>query len=278
MDADDLSRAVEKDAALMDVLTREFADELHEVLTLTRAQIQRLLRELATDRTGRVVATTQNLQRAVALRQDILGLLERAGYHDLVARATDEPLDRMTAQVLKSAPKLLTAYDLDALVALKEIRYAELLQLGEEAGIQMWRVVVDGVLGIRDIGHLVDDVADMLDVSDKIARQVYDTAVSSFSRQVALLGATGDAHEEFVYVGPNDHRTRPFCAALIGDVREREDIDKMDNGQLPNVMLTGGGWNCRHQWRRITSLDRETLRGQGRGGLIDVDEGEQDAE
>ena len=22
----------------------------------------------------------------------------------------------------------------------------------------------------------------------------------------------------------------------------------MDNGQLPNVMITRGGWNCRHQW------------------------------
>jgi hypothetical protein len=278
VDLDDLSRAVAKDAALMDALTREFAEELHEVLVLTRAQIRRLLRALETDTTGRVVATRQNLQRAVALRQDLLSVLERAGYHDLVARATDEPLDRLTRQVLQSAPKLLTTYDLDALVALKEIRFAELLQIGEEAGVQMWRVVVDGVLGIRDLGHLVDDVADMLDVSDKIARQVYDTAISSFSRQVALLGATGEPTEEFVYVGPNDHRTRPFCAGLIGDVYEREAIDKMDNGQLPNVMLTGGGWNCRHQWRRITSLDRETLRGQGRGALIDVDDGEQDAE
>jgi hypothetical protein len=34
----------------------------------------------------------------------------------------------------------------------------------------------------------------------------------------------------------------------MGKGYTREEIDRMDNGQLPNVFRTGGGWNRRHQW------------------------------
>lgn len=247
------------DAALMDVMTAQFAEELAQVLTLVTGQVRRLVRQLQTDRSGRIVSTQQNLQRAVHLRADLIATLERAGFEDLVTRAVDEPLDELARRLLRGVPQPLTAYDLDALVALKEIRLAELLQVGADIGVQLWRVVVDGVLGVRPVDDLVDDIADMLDVSEKWARQVYDTAVSTFSRQVGQIGTTGEDDELFLYVGPNDAKTRPFCVDLVGEVHTRAEIDAMDNGQLPNVMLTGGGYNCRHQWRRVSPLDRELL-------------------
>ncbi len=162
------------------------------------------------------------------------------------------------------------AFDLEALVALKEIRFAELLQVGEDIAVQLWRITVDGVLGARPTLDLVDDVADLLDISARHARTVYDTAVSTFSRQVGQLGTSGEADEAFLYVGPDDEKTRAFCAARVDRVYSRAAIDAMDNGQLPNPMLTGGGYNCRHQFKRVSTLDVTLLE------LMDTDQRYQD--
>jgi hypothetical protein len=56
----------------------------------------------------------------------------------------------------------------------------------------------------------------------------------------------------FLYVGPVDSRTRDWCLGLVGKVRRKEDIETLDNGQLPNPFLTGGGWNCRHSWLAVS--------------------------
>jgi hypothetical protein len=54
------------------------------------------------------------------------------------------------------------------------------------------------------------------------------------------------------YEGPDDKLTRPFCDHILDRTKKqgltRAEIDKLNNGQLPNVFVTGGGYNCRHQW------------------------------
>lgn len=54
----------------------------------------------------------------------------------------------------------------------------------------------------------------------------------------------------YEYEGPLDFLDRPFCRRLM-EARKtytRDEIGRMNNGQLPNVLITCGGWNCRHQW------------------------------
>jgi hypothetical protein len=266
----DLKAAAVRDAALVDAIGDDFAAELVEVLKLLQARIRVLLRSLVTDDAGRVVSSPENLARALRLREDLIASLEQAGFHALVTRAVDEPLDEIARQVLRVNSVQLTAYDLDALVALKEIRLAQLLHVTEDIGIQLWRVMVDGVLGTRPVLDLVDDIADTLDISAERARTVYDTLTSTFSRQVAQLGTTGEPDEAFLYVGPDDDKTREFCEERVDRVYSRSAIEAMDNGQLPNVMLTAGGFNCRHQFRRVSALDVELL------ALVDTGERYQD--
>jgi hypothetical protein len=267
-----IQRAVEKDAALIDAMTDSFADELAVVLDLLKTKIRGLVKKIQTDPNGRMVATQQNLALALRLRADLIRVLEDAGYTQLALRATDAPLDRMAAQVLKGGTEAvrLGAYDLDALVAMKEIRFAQILRVGEDIAANLWRVTLDGVLGARPVVDLVDDIADLLDASGKQARTLYDTMVSTYSRQVGQIGTTGEPDEAFLYVGPDDEKTRDFCAERVDKVFSREEIEAMDNGQLPDVMLTAGGYNCRHQFRRVSALDTELL------DLMDTDERYQD--
>jgi hypothetical protein len=51
-----------------------------------------------------------------------------------------------------------------------------------------------------------------------------------------------------------DALVRPFCREHLGRVYTRDEIAELDNGQLPNVLLTGGGYNCRHVWTEISAF------------------------
>lgn len=252
--------AAVRDARLVDALTDDFARELGIVLDLLKTRIRFLVRRLQSQN-GRVIATQNNLALALRLRSDLLAALEQAGYSQLALAAVDEPLDRLALSVLGGAADrvALGAYDVDALAAMKEIRLAQLLQVGEDIAVQLWRVTLDGVLGTRPVLDLVDDIADALDISERQARTLYDTMTSTFSRQVGQIGTTGEPDEAFLYVGPDDDKTREFCKERVDQVFSRKAIEEMDNGQMPNPMLTGGGYNCRHQFRRVSRLDRELL-------------------
>lgn len=260
MSASASQRAAVQAGALVDRLSASFARELDQVLVLLTAKIKRLAKQFDTAG-ARIASTRLNLTLALQLRQDLLTTLEQAGYHDLVVAALDAPLDRLTAQMVEANPVTVNvgAFDVDALVAMRQLRLAELLQVGEDIGIQMWRVVVDGVLGARPVLDLVDDVSDLLDISARHARTVYDTAISTYGRKVAQLGSTGKPDEAWFYVGPVDSKIRPFCLQHVGKVYSRTSIDDMDNGQLPDVFTTGGGYNCRHIWQRVSPLDAELL-------------------
>jgi len=266
-----LQQSANRDAALIDSMTESFARELEIVLELLTAKIRVLVRQLQRNPNGRLVAKSQNLALALRLRADLRQALQDAGYQDFAFKFADEPLDTLALQMLKAGTRTgtaaqLGAFDVEALAALKQLRLADLLQVGEDIAIQLWRVTVDGVLGTRPVLDLVDDISDLLDISSRRARTVYDTAVSTFSRQVSQLGTTGEPQEAFFYVGPVDTKVRPFCLAHVGKVYSRQSIDAMDNGQLPNVMLTGGGYNCRHRFQRVSKLDTALL------ALMDTDQ------
>lgn len=247
----------------MEALNGRFARELAQSLKLLNADARRLILTLRTE-SGRLVATKAQLGRVLALRRDLLDVLERSGFHALAEQVFDEPLDQMTRLVLKgsgiaNAAAQLTTRDLSSIAAFKVVRFEELLQLGRTSAIRLARLVLDGTLGAQRVDALVEDVSDLLDVTDAQARTLYDTAVSIYARQVDQLQATGDPGELFYYAGPLDVKTRQFCRDRVGKVFTREQLETADNGQLPNPLLTGGGYNCRHQPKRVSAIDRELL-------------------
>lgn len=260
---DRLERQARTEASLVEALTADFVRRLDPVLSQVNRQIRRLLETLDT-KAGRLVATRAALGRALAFRTQALVAINEAGYGALAQAATDAPLDRLAATVLKGRSILASAaretpIDLDVLTALKDIRFADLLKLGEQTGEALWKSTIDGVLGLRKVNALADELAEVVEASRRQARTLHDTAVSTFSRQVDQLGHEESPSDRFVYVGPFDSETRPFCRDWIGQVQTRAQLDEISNGQLPNTLLTGGGYNCRHKWQWIGRLDAKAL-------------------
>lgn len=122
------------------------------------------------------------------------------------------------------------------------------------AGMAMTRGLF-GVGGLR-FGALAGVLTDRFEASIAQARTLADTSMTTFYRTAADIGYRTIEQDRpaqevrYLYSGPDDKLTRPFCDHLIQLAKSytREEIGRMNNHQLPNVFLTGGGWNCRHQW------------------------------
>ena len=259
-----LQRAAVREAAIQDAAVEDFERLLAQLVTRLMRRLRAELADWDVDDAGRLVNEMANLGRALVFRRQFGDWLQQEGFLELAARVLADPFDDLaesvfaTSRIANEAAKL--ASFTDTLNALKELRLADLLDVSDDMGREVAKLAFEGMLSLRPVDSLVLDIADRLDLSQRQARTIYDTAVSTYARQVELLNADGTDDELFVYVGPFDERNRDFCEDRVGKVFARTDIDAMDNGQMPDVFITGGGYNCRHTWKRVSILDDE-LRG-----------------
>lgn len=77
--------------------------------------------------------------------------------------------------------------------------------------------------------------------------------IAEFGRSTQAVNAESAGLDLFLYVGPKDGITRPFCRKLVGKVLSKSQINRLNNGQGAGpVLTTGGGYNCRHSWTPIS--------------------------
>jgi hypothetical protein len=252
--ANPILSATERQAAVADDLGRSYALELAKVKRDLERELHRLLVEATTGKRTPVALAA----RALGLRRELRQMLEDAGFDRLAAAGTARGLDRMALAVertrLAAQVSAFTTRDAARIEALKELARLDLLAQGDDVATAVWRSVVQGVYSQRKPADILDDLAEVLDRSIAEVGNLYDTSVSIFGRQIELLKATGEPDELLLFSGPIDDRTRPFCLQRVGRVYTAAEVDDMDNGQLPNVRLTGGGYQCRHHWVALSKF------------------------
>jgi hypothetical protein len=261
-----------------------FAGELADILARIERRLPVLLeRALA----GRVAAASTAAQLGL-LRRQLRQLLTEAGYDDLIDISLSAGLDATLATVAATSPayRRMVAFSSRGrpgafhatLRALIEVGRQDLLQQGAVLSQQLWRASARGYLGAQPASAILAELATILQRSQAHTATLYDTAVSTFQRVAvqtivpvtstvvgdnipadAPLATGGDilprpADQLYWYAGPADGLVRPFCREHLGKVYTRPEIDAMENNQLPNVFLTGGGYNCRHLWMPISRV------------------------
>lgn len=236
-------------------LSARFAAQLARVLRDMERQLRPVLQAAEAGSATAVVKAA----RANRTRREIRAVLERAGFADLAEAATGRALDGIVNEVLAARVELDLPSTLDTsaalqVQALKALQGADLLDEGETLARALWQATIRGVFASRPVEAILADLGDVLDGTEAQLRTVYDTSLSIFGRQVEALQAGDDPETVFVYMGPADTKTRPFCREHVGKVYTRATIDTLQNGQLDNVFLTGGGYNCRHVWQEVSKL------------------------
>jgi len=113
-------------------------------------------------------------------------------------------------------------------------------------------------VGGLKFSDLAGELADQFGKTAAEATALADTSVSTFYRTIAsqsyakIEKGLAKGAVKFEYAGPDDSLTRPFCDDMLdqskADPLTRAEIDDLDNGQIPGVFVTCGGFNCRHQW------------------------------
>lgn len=247
-----LMTEADKLAAAADAVSSSYATELARVLR----DLERELRTLAMDALGGSTTALSKAIRAGKMRAQIQDALNAAGYTRLVTAATSSGLDTLLAQVqrLRGAANLVafSTSDFTRILALKELAKMDLLGQGDEMAHAIWRTFAQGLYSQRPVTDLLDDLSEAMDTELTQAGTLYDTTVNVFARQVEAMKSQPD--DVFAYMGPADAKTRPFCVERVGKVFTQDEINAMDNGQLPNCFLTGGGYNCRHQWIAVSKV------------------------
>lgn len=155
------------------------------------------------------------------------------------------------------AGPLLAATDLTVLLAQQKLAKQNIIDVAATVGDLAKRKILLNLNGLA-VDAMASMLAKSLSVTPADATTLAATSASMFYRTAydrVLQRVEASGHPlRYEYDGPRDNLNRPFCARMVEQSRSgrtwsRAEIDGLDNGQLPNVWISAGGYRCRHQWR-----------------------------
>lgn len=226
-----------------------FTSALRSLADAWKAEILAILADLPSPQAAARVAYIGELQTELRRQLNALGFERLAEeFANRLDGAREQALDTLMALNVPSAR--LAPLDEGALAALRQIHWDTLVRAGEDAAAEVGRGVILNAVAGRSRAAIYRSVAETLDAKlVRYAGTYADTALVSYDRTVSWQTWRSAGIERFLYRGPKDIKTRPFCEDRVGKRFSVEEIDKMDNGtRLMPVSIYGGGWNCRHVW------------------------------
>lgn len=263
---------------VIDGATASFLKDLDRTLGRMNTRVQGFIGDLEAGE--RLATSARNLARATNAQAQLEEMLLEAGYREdtqkliaaydrvaalsragLSAGGIDEPFSELEARVLTS---------------LKDVDLSRWQILGDELTNQIQASMLDAVVSGSTVRELQDAIEAQLrgiDGNDPAilgrSKTLANTLTHSFDRTVTNRKAQAAGIDTFIYLGPDDSITRPFCAAVLhgegdaefgipavdGDppIYEADEISQMDNGTGLPVFQYGGGYNCRHKFRPIAA-------------------------
>lgn len=250
-------------ASVADTESARFARTLGTALSQLERQLLGLVQKARAGKPGALAKVGRLLQ----LRRELRTALTSSGYRRLVERASLDAVERM-AQAVASRRIVLGAAGLGRVTpvrlhALARLMAADLLGIGDAAAARLWRAVALAIYGSAPEASILAAIAGELEKTRAQVQSLFDTQVSIVGRQIVAEADPPEPEQAYLYVGPVDGRVRPFCLEQLGLVLTKDRIDALDNGQLPNVFLTGGGYNCRHSWIAVSDPELVALANTG---------------
>jgi len=245
-----------------------FQRELSSILAAAEARLQADLREmLVLDDKGRVIRSVGNAQALRSLDDLFMQELDKCGYQHLLDAFVNQfpqqfaffqrTLDALSSSMAEPLPRIaFTPRDLQVFqdygLTQRDVMTSVVSNVAATANNRI--LLSYGGLPFKE---LVGTLAVALHKSIPESAGVAETATATFYRMITDIGFKKIEDDLpsmemlYRYFGPDDKVTRPFCKHLLECDQKtwtRAQIDEMNNGQLPNVFQTCGGFRCRHWW------------------------------
>ncbi len=257
MDLEDVHRQYDR---YLDSMIGGFEEHLRSVVSKAQARMAGYLQANLTTTDGAIDQTPGNLRVVRTLDDRFMEFMDDAGYRSLLNAFTssfsaEKAFLQDTLHVLGYAPVEFTAQYLRVFSGLQLNAVTSMQAVAEAAAGRAMQQALFSLGGLK-FSDLVSSLASKIDASLPHIRTIAETSMTTFYRTItdqAFQKIEQDLpeHEQrYQYAGPEDLKTRPFCDRLLRLDRAwtRDEIGEMDNGQLPNVLLSCGGFNCRHVW------------------------------
>jgi hypothetical protein len=132
----------------------------------------------------------------------------------------------------------------------------EVAKLLGEASDEIRVAINRGIASGASLSDLTRAVSDRINASMSRAAAAVDAGVMGAGRLATVraaeeaMGAGADI--VYLYSGPEDSKTRPFCDALVGKALRPSTLSRLRNGQVEPVEVFCGGYNCRHTLAPMT--------------------------
>lgn len=258
------------DKRAIDDLTKQAKSQSGPLAALTRARRDQIRAEVAAE-TG----FTRSINRS---RRELLAVLEAAAARDpqLLLRLSPEELNDLILnggmgqavddlilsqqRILRSIGSSLAV--IDPSLSIQDLPQLEQLQIQSVASIFEDVILPDTQSAVRDaLTSLSLDVPTEIVFSDlnerlkrSTGRQLTEvkTRISQYGRSINAAAASAAELDLFLYTGPMDGITRPFCKPLVNKVISERQMSALSNGQGLPVITSGGGYNCRHSWSPVS--------------------------
>ena len=259
------------DKKAIDDLNRQVKSQRPPLSQLTRAKRDQLIAEVSAER---------SFERALgSARQELSDLLELAlssNDPSLLLSLDDQQLsdfilqggmglavedfvgsqERIREAALKGLQLVNPDLTADGLPELDSIQAQLVSQVFDDVILPDTKKAIRGAL--TSIALDVPDEIIMSDLnralSSSTGRQLTEvkTAISQYGRSITAAVADAAELDHYLYTGPLDGITRPFCKVLVNKVVTSSQMRALRNGQGLAVITSGGGYNCRHSWSPVT--------------------------
>jgi hypothetical protein len=275
--------AVNAADARIESMTGAFSTQLNQILMKAQAKTLAVMQGgLTFGVDGRISRTPENRRHLSKLEQVFRNEMRGAGYDALVNAYVGEfpgliPYFQQTVNAIfmewREMPALLEwgPADLQLTIRKAASTASDLQLLVGRLGAQAQAKALLSFNALR-FSDLTEFIARHTGQTLPQARSVASTATANYYRAIADTGFQRIEETRpgllYTYEGPNDILTRPFCERVLMSDRSfsRAEIEgKLENWaghSLPNVMVTCGGYNCRHQW--ILYRERPGIKGKKR--------------
>ncbi len=107
---------------------------------------------------------------------------------------------------------------------------------------------------VTDSEDLINLIQNNIDKPiSNLRTRLYTTQSAIYRKNRANFFATiKEGDKKYIYVGPNDGITRPFCRYYVGKIKTKTEWRNLSNGQVGDAWNFGGGYNCRHYTLLVT--------------------------
>ena len=111
-------------------------------------------------------------------------------------------------------------------------------------------VILDGIVGELRIDQVIENLIDIADLSPRQLRTLVNSGYSQYSNAIKkMMFDKVTANTKFVYIGPNDNKTRGECRERIEmSPAPKSEVLGSRFGNFDNAV-----WNCRHSWEEVTN-------------------------